>query len=265
MDFWHQARNLIFYGWGSQVEGGATLMRNKAHVFVDKEWLPWLNTGMAWELNDDSLGDAALGSEAKNANAGNLFTPSGSSRASMLRASLVLGRLDWDGWLVQGASLETSFERSLAALGADSEFSRFNADGRAFILWRGQNLGLRLAGSHSDAPQLSQQAFLGGLESVRGFVHGRFRGRAWWLANLEWRAPLYSSKVLALQSVAFWDAARTSAYWESLISGGSGGQGAGAGLRIILPKIYRLNLRADFGWALDGSERGFSFGLQQFF
>jgi hemolysin activation/secretion protein len=127
------------------------------------------------------------------------------------------------------------------------------------------NLGVRLAGSWSDTTLLSQEAFLGGLDSVRGFVHGRFHGRVWWLANIEWRAPFYVAENLVLQGVGFWDAARTAATLDSLMAGGSGGQGAGGGLRLILPKVYRLNIRADYGLAWDGSERGFSFGLQQFF
>lgn len=264
-DFWKIARNHLFYGPGASREGGYTLERLRFNLFVDKEFSKRVTGGIGWTLDNDQVDEAALSDEVKAENRTRGLSFGSMPRASAVRLYGTLGRLDWDGWLTQGAAIDGSLELAGRAIGGEADFARWTLDGRAFHRIGNHNLGLRLAASSTDAPQLSQEAYLGGLDAVRGYVHERFRGRSWWLASAEARAGLIRTRYFVAQGVGFLDAVRSAPDFQSLPKGGSPSLGSGAGLRLIFPRIYRLNLRLDYGWALDGTERGVSFGLQQFF
>ena len=114
---------------------------------------------------------------------------------------------------------------------------------------------------------MQHKIYLGGLDTLRGFLDGQFRGDYYWLVNAEVRPTLWSSPRAVLQGNLFVDVAKT---WDDQSFSPAGFEhpfvSTGAGLRIILPRIYRAVLRLDVARTHTPVRRtGIAFGLQQFF
>jgi hypothetical protein len=109
---------------------------------------------------------------------------------------------------------------------------------------------------------LSSQRFLGGFDGVRGVLDGIQVGPKSWQLNQELKVNVLRTKNVWLMGAGFFDLGKASDTWNVKNPLSS----LGMGLRIASPKVYRLMLRIDHGWAIDGSkQKGFSIGLNDFF
>lgn len=105
-------------------------------------------------------------------------------------------------------------------------------------------LNLAAGGSYFDTKEndlpYSFQFKLGGMDSLRGYLQGRFHSGQYYLAQGEFRWPLLSW----LESVLFLDMGQVNWLKKPLFS-------VGAGVRIGLPPSYDKKIRVEMGWGKD--------------
>lgn len=117
----------------------------------------------------------------------------------------------------------------------------------------------------SSKKSVRNQYFLGGLDSIRGFVDGAVFGtHATWLnlelRHLSWQPSQYSW----VQSVLFCDSGSAASNWSLLSKYVLTACGIGA--RIAIPQVNRLIFRFDYARDLIYPHRGgFTIGMNQFF
>jgi outer membrane protein assembly factor BamA len=106
--------------------------------------------------------------------------------------------------------------------------------------------------------------YLGGLDRIRGFHDNRFAGRYHWLSNSEIRVPVFRRPSYIIQSVGFLDLTSVGENFKDLDS--LTASSLGAGIRLILPKLYRFVIRMDYAKPIKkDDDMNISFGVQQFF
>ncbi len=232
-------------------------------------WAPNLRVGMGLSLysNDFLIDDSSPERAQRNA-AFLADHPLRSGRTVSLLPRAVFGRIDRNEFYVQGSELTLQAELAHTAIGSEFNFAR--AELRWLGAWRPArdwNLATQAQLGTKTGHEAQHKFYLGGLDTLRGFLDGQFRGDHYWLVNAELRPTLWSSPLAVLQGNVFTDVAKT---WD--------GQGfsragfahpfvsAGAGLRVILPRIYRAVLRLDLARTYTPVQQtGIAFGLQQFF
>lgn len=111
---------------------------------------------------------------------------------------------------------------------------------------------------------VASQYYLGGFESVRGYVDGVVYGPKAAYGNFELRKLMRSTKYLWFQPTVFYDTGMAGRTWkdaqDKVLSS------AGIGMRFTIPQIYRMMIRIDYAWSTDGSgQRGITAGMNQFF
>jgi len=111
---------------------------------------------------------------------------------------------------------------------------------------------------------LNDLYFLGGFDSIRGLPDGAIYGSKAAYTNFELRHLSLKMKYLWIQSVGFVDAGNAAMSWGDALKNQR--SSAGVGLRFSIPQVYRLVIRIDYAWSIDGSgTQGFSAGMNQFF
>ncbi len=182
--------------------------------------------------------------------------------------SITVGRLDRDDFYVRGyeATLEGEFADRI--IGSDFNFIRGELSHLAGMRpMEKLNLVSQLRIGSKSGREFQHKFYLGGLDSVRGFIDGQFRGEHLWQANFEARPTLIERRLWVLQGNLFTDLSKT---WDSTNFGVDGFADPfwsyGIGFRVILPRIYRAVLRIDFARTQQPVRQfGMSLGLQQFF
>jgi hypothetical protein len=126
------------------------------------------------------------------------------------------------------------------------------------------NMAAHALVGYSSDDSIQSQYFLGGFDSIRGFPDGIVYGSRAGYLNAELRQTSMKWKYLWLQSVGFVDIGGAGRNWDDAFQNSH--SAVGAGIRIAVPQVYRLMLRIDYAWALDGSgAQGITAGLNQFF
>jgi outer membrane protein insertion porin family len=184
------------------------------------------------------------------------------------RPRLVLGRINADRFYVKGTKLSFSVEVAENAIGSDFSFIKGLIHlTSAFRPREKINIATQFKLGSKSGEEFQHKFYLGGLDSIRGFFDGQFRGEHMWVANIEFRSTLVEKTKWVVQHNVFADLGKT---WDDDSFGLDGFSSPfvsfGMGFRIILPRIYRAVLRIDGARTQEPSEGfGFNFGLQQFF
>jgi outer membrane protein assembly factor BamA len=259
-DVWVLSRNRQFYDENRNVIGGFNTMRRRLNVFYDYFVTDFFRPGIALDLQNDETSESGLSDETLEENEDRARDVDGEEDFHFLRLYATLGRQDIEEELVRGWSLSPSLQYQLNR--AQDPLFIFRTD----FLWakvfqRRQNLAYRLSTGHNSRTTLSQDSYLGGLEHLRGFLDSQFAATNFAFQNLEYRFPLRYGTRLTLQQVIFHDVGHFVGNEGSHLV-----QSVGTGVRLIFPKIYRLNLRLDFGVSYgEFPGKNVSFGLQQLY
>jgi len=262
-DIWHINRIYTLYDKDGEVEGGYLLNRNLLSVAIEKEWKWWLKAGLRLQLVNDETSYDLLDSDVRQKQV-QRGLPDEELRIQP-GINFSLGRLNYDNYRVDGLMLNLRFDGSDTTLGSSMSFASAESDFFfAKTLPFKSTLALRWLVGVSSTESEPHYYFIGGFDRVRGFVDARFRGPAHTTANLEYRIPSLDTSWVVLQHVVFADATSVgqgiSDFTE--ITAAS----AGAGLRVISPRIFRLTLRLDYAVSLvNNGDSSLSFGVQQFF
>lgn len=175
------------------------------------------------------------------------------------------GTINYTNWLQDGMQIELNTRYAdMKSLGYDDFYVADMSLRYYRTFFSDQSFAFRASTGSTDTEVLQYWNYFGGLADVRGFSDNRFAGRAYWLANSEWRLPVFKRDWMVIQQVTFFDTVATGEYYSRLQR--ATGSSVGLGLRIIAPKIYRLVARIDVAKPLvRRDEMPVSFGVQQFF
>lgn len=124
-------------------------------------------------------------------------------------------------------------------------------------------LNIRMSGNNGN--ETNSLYYIGGLNAVRGFNNGAFRGHFYSQGNIEYRIPSLHTKWVVFQHTFFADIA-------TILDDSKGGSefttiyGTGLGLRILSPKIYSFMIKLDYAWGFGPyTHNQFYFGTTHFF
>jgi len=266
IDLWKVNRIRDLYYRDGRRQGAYNMGRNKVNSMLELELHSHFRVGVGVELDDDSFSEDSLTSAQREANLTAGLRLPADGLAVIGRANALLGRLDYDDWHVEGATLGAVVEHASGLWGSDFDFTRLTLQGIGFVrLPLDSNAGFRLTVGHTDTTALQHLFYIGGLEYKRGFKDGQFRGQEFWDANFEYRIPSLQTSWLVLQHVVFYDVGHVMEDWGEAFDGAPC-MSTGLGVRLVSPRIARLVLRLDYAFAFgEHDEHGISFGVQQFF
>jgi len=189
-------------------------------------------------------------------------------RTVSLLPRVIVGRVDRNEFYVQGS--EWILQSELANKIIGSEFNFIRAETRWLGAWLptpSWNIAAQAQLGTKSGHEVQHKFYLGGLDTLRGFLDGQFRGDHYWLLNAELRPTLWRSPLAVLQGNVFADVAKT---WDEKRFSLAGFErptiSTGAGVRVVLPRIYRAVIRLDVARThTPVKQTGIAFGLQQFF
>ena len=166
---------------------------------------------------------------------------------------------NYNGWGVASA-ISQSFEIN------GSPYTQLSLHGQWYkLLPLEANLCFDLSGAINSGSNFHSLYYIGGLNGVRGFLNGEFRGHAYTKGSIEYRIPSLKNRWIVLQHILFTDYA-TITQELSQLDKTTAIVGTGVGLRILSPKIYSFMIRLDYAWGWGPyHRRGFSFGTSHFF
>ena len=188
-----------------------------------------------------------------------------STRVYMLRWNAALGRVNSDDFYVDGWRVAGSVGHSDKLWLSTDTFSDLDLLASYYkrLPWRG-NLAMRAHIGMTNTDLIQFYNYIGGLNRVRGYRDSRFRGRAAWSVNAEYRVAPLATRWVVLQGVGFVDVG--AAGDRTIPFGEIDALSVGGGVRLISPKIYGLIMRADYAFPLTpGEPSRLSFGGGQFF
>jgi outer membrane protein assembly factor BamA len=130
--------------------------------------------------------------------------------------------------------------------GSSYNFVKFVFDGSTYFKNKFKHvlaLNIHLEKGNGSVP-FNDMALLGGTKRMRGFYSGRYRDKNCWIAQAEYRVPLF----WRLGMVGFISAGDVAPIINSFKTS-TIKVAYGTGLRIMLDKKQKINLRIDIAWA----------------
>ena len=259
-DVWNLSRNRLFYDEDRKEIGGFNTMRRRLNIFYDYFVTDFFRPGIALDVQHDDTSESGLAKDTIEDNKKLNRDLETKDEYQFVRLYATIGRQDIEEELIRGFALMPSLQYQVNE--SDDPLFLYRGD----LLWakdfkNRHNIAYRLSTGHNSRSTLSQDAFIGGLEHLRGFLDSQFQVTNFAFQNLEYRFPLRYSTRFTLQQVVFHDMGQLDGAKEKSFV-----QAVGTGFRFIFPKIYRLNLRLDLGYSYgDFPGSNLSFGLQQLF
>lgn len=262
-DFWRSERIRFLYNEQGEQESAFIALRQRYHIFIENQLLPYLWIGGGLDYNTDSMSFDDLNQDFQNQFT-NFFALDtlGQKRDKLwLRLFMRLGRLNQDIPFVEGQEFRLELRHANENLLSLANLFSISAQWRGFQKRGNHNWGGRLLWDFTTSDFPEDLLYVGGFDRVRGFLDGQFVGQDSLTANLEYRYRFFQipSRWIELQAVAFSDLGHLNDKGLFFAS-------VGGGLRVMSPRVYRLNMRFDVAQVLAGQPGPvFSFGLQQFF
>ena len=175
----------------------------------------------------------------------------------------------------QGPFLETKFTTYNKTFTSDFDFTKFTLDFRHFLEVKNKHvLAFQILSEYNwGDPSFETMALLGGDIMMRGHIEGRYRDKAFWAAQTEYRMPINRAKWFSkgLGKLKFWQR------WGLVGFAGLGTVGpgfsdlpnsevkysVGVGIRFLILPEERVNARLDFGFGTQ--QPGFYFNIREAF
>lgn len=265
LQYWDTSRQRAKYDSTATdpiVVNGFLQKRRRLVVGFNYEYSPYLLGGLFYEHHKDEFSRDLLDDEIK---AISLTIPLPSrTQFDFFGARLTLGRIEEYNAVVNGLRALLSVQKGISRNDSAKDFWQtditidyYKTLGRFTFAQRGL-----MGTTTTDAIQY--WFYLGGLDRIRGFSDNRFAGRNFLLSNSELRYVAHQTSWSILQTVVFSDILNVSERSKNIFDVSAAS--IGGGVRIILPKFYKLAFRFDIAEPIKKNDDiKFSFGVQQFF
>ena len=276
---WHLAGDWRFYDYLEQTHGLGSSSRSMPSADVDYTWYRlhqvvsrpvWHNLELGIGYHLDTHRGIALTTDTITNKA--LMTQNrvvlSNTTSSGVSLNLVFDQRDHPLNPARGVFGKAAYTFYRTGFGSDRNWDSFQLEGRAYQpLSHNRRQGVALWGlawmtpsghpPYFDLPSVGWDTYG---RTARGYRSGRFRGRDWLYAEVEYRVGLTADDLFG--AVSFLNTSRLSddatnqtQHWVP---------GAGIGLRIKLDKNRRSNLAIDYAWGRDGSS-GLYFAVNEAF
>jgi outer membrane protein assembly factor BamA len=243
---------------GDHSLGWSGWRRTRVHLFLEPELRKDLVLHLGGDLLLDTLNTKLLPLQKEQAA---YERDALGSRTGMITLGLRYGQLNYDIESVTGYRVEPKIDLAIENSHHTDGFIQASLDmARYWLLHPRLNLAGHAIIMGGTQRSWFHQYRMGGLEQVRGLPDNFLIGSTMWYSNLEVRGTAFRGDWIRVQMVAFNDAGGVNFHGDH-----EARTTAGGGIRLLSPKIYRLNLRFDYAKEIGGSQQGLSAGLQQFF
>ena len=267
---------LLFYGIGpdspeaaeelytSRNYGGrfSYLNRVSSRIYVGGQF-EWNNTRI---VERDELGLLAQDGLVPGSNGGTV---------AGLGLSMRYDRRDNNFNASRGPFLDLKITTFNRVFSSDFDFTKFTLDMRHFVEVMDKHvLAFQILSEYNwGGPSFETMALLGGDIIMRGHIQGRFRDKAFWAAQTEYRLPINRAKWFSkgLGRLSFWEKwglvgfAGFGTVAPRLADMGSSAlrYSVGVGIRFLVLPEERVNVRLDFGFGTQ--QPGFYFNIREAF
>ncbi|MFW5967249.1 MAG: hypothetical protein ACOCV2_07005 [Persicimonas sp.] len=244
-----QNRVYYLYDDAGDRDGGYFRRRLTFGGSARHEWRWWLHTEAGLRFERDRFSQELIPEDQRRED-DDAAIPDATD-ALVGRLALSFGRINQLEYLQDGTDVTLSVEHANSAVGSTHNLFRLGLSATHFeALPLKSNLAVRFQAGLSQVEALHHHKFIGGLDTLRGFPYDRFSGEHHWSLNLEYRIPSIDHPWLAIQHVAFVDAAHVGPKPADIF--GLSGASTGLGLRILVPKVQNLIVRLDYALPLVG-------------
>ena len=261
----------VFYLYGAdrQIIGSFSNQQDYLISYADFTIRPGFRLGAGVVYQKNNIDTTGLNSQELSYNSMNQFRLPVSSASTAVEGRLTLGRLNFDGIVIDGVNLVSILDTTLQAYPHAED--NYTSSNNTLLFYkkipylRHSYLAFRGNVSITSSQVQSQHYYLGGLNTIRGFHDGEFSGQFAWYSNTELRIPSYVGDFFAIQNVIFSDSGFASNSFVSIFQSKIA-VSIGTGMRILFPEINKVALRADFAYTVNPAHTyGLSLGLLQFF
>lgn len=235
---------------------------NRNYVALGYELNSLLKTRLGFETQSDSFSTDRIPTET-------LKQVSGQTVPSETEVHLLSGQIDYGKLKIErhspiGLLTSVNYKLGFEQSNNQSRFESLRLESSYFKLTNDFLFAGRFQLGSTNTELIQYWNYLGGFESIRGFVDNRFATKNYWLLNLESRYYMLEKEKYVIQSSSFLDLIGIDEQKNELQNAHAASFGIGA--RIILPYFYRLTIRFDYAVPIIKSDnQSFSFGVQQFF
>lgn len=214
---------------------------------------PGLYAGIRYAYDDFNFTRKAPGGELER----NTVLGSNGGRISGLGAGINYDTRNSIFFPTQGWLLDASIYAESELTGSQFKYSRLSADASKY--WKVGKKGVfALNGvsvfSFGGVP-FHQMPVIGGTKRLRGYFEGEYRDKHLLVLQGEFRQPLF----WRLGAVAFGGLGMVGSRFETLALSHTRHH-LGAGLRLMIDKAQKINIRADYGWGYRSSGFYLTFG-----
>ncbi len=265
--YWNTRRIRLKYDQtteGAEIKSGFLQQRQRAYLEYFREVRKNLVLKISADYNDDKFSTENLPDEViRKIESGVAIPPS--TKVLLARVGADYGKIRGETHLLEGKLLSVSFGH---ASPMQRDLSPFLQTDLNFVYYLPLSHRLQFAqrilagGSSTDILQFWY--YLGGLDRIRGFSDNRFAARHFSLSNSEIRYVMKQKPSYIVQGTSFVDLIGSGEEVAEVVR--LDAASVGAGVRVILPKFYRLVLRLDYAKPVIKTDpTNWSFGVQQFF
>lgn len=245
-----------------KVENGFLHVRERLFLGINRIINDEFRFSTTYEYHNDSFSNKLVPVEAKSKK--NIINLPPDTKFHFLGLNAEYGLVRQNLFLLDGSLFNASLLYAFSSNDVASDFSQADFSWKYYKSFGSHTFAQRIMMGLTNTESLQYWNYLGGLDRIRGFADNRFAGRYYWLSNSEMRFTLIEKSNFVIQGSSFLDLVSTAEFFNDL--GALTASSTGAGLRVILPKIYRFVFRVDFAKPLKKSdENAISFGVQQFF
>jgi hypothetical protein len=261
---WRTQRPRLKYDPGAQdsILTRALLQKSsRNYVAIGYEWNPVLKSSLGLEAQDDSFSTDRIPEETLNKVTGQAIPRE--SEVYFLSGKVEFGNLKTLRHSPIGSLTSAVYKYGISSTSSQADFQTILAESAHYKMQNDFIFASRLQMGTTNTESIQHRNYLGGFESIRGFVDNRFTTKSFWLLNLELRHFLIERESYIVQTNAFTDmiGIDEASRIENLHAAS-----VGVGTRIILPYFYRLTMRFDYAVPVIKSDtQKVSFGVQQFF
>lgn len=265
LQYWDTSRQRTKYDSNTTdpvIVNGFLQKRKRIVAGFNYEHSPYVLAGLFFEHHSDDFNRDLLDQETLAISLSKNLPPK--TKFNFLGARLSLGRIEEYNALINGAKITWSAQHGFSGTESANDFWQIDLAIDYFKTIHSITFAQRFLVGTTTTDALQYWFYLGGLDRIRGFSDNRFAGRNYYLSNSELRYIAYQTHSLILQPLIFTDILNATEasknLWELTALS------AGCGVRMILPKFYKIAFRLDVAETFRKKDDAtISFGVQQFF
>ena len=265
LQFWDTSRIRLKYNQAVETaELTKALLHESEKIYfaIGYDFISEFRLRLTLEQNRDRFTTDFIPSNTLSLVSGQIIPPP--SDFVFVGTQLEWGRLEIVNNSPKGNLVSLSIKQGHSNRSEQNDFISSHFEVSSYTHWGDLLYAFRFRLGMTDSKVLQYWNYLGGLDSIRGFVDNRFASAHYWNFNNEVRKFVSEDANYIFQAAAFLDTVGINEAGNKLQNLHAASVGLGG--RLILPKFYRVIVRLDLAQPiLKKDSESVSVGIQQFF